>query len=1029
VLAKMAAIKTITLTLLLWSAPLLALDPSLDVSQHGHTAWTARNGFSAGAIFAMAQTPDGYLWLGSEFGLFRFDGVQAVPWHPPAGQKLPERPYALLVTRDGTLWIGTFAGLVSWNGDKLTSYPEIGDRFVTSLLEDREGTVWAGLLGSTSDAPTGQLCAIRSGHAQCDLQGGAFGTFVWSLFEDSAGSLWAGAESGVWRWKPGSPRRYEAPGMRIGDLTRTDDGHVLIGVSGGGLLQIAGDRLESHPIRDATNRDRLLPDRNVDSNKLLRDRDGGLWIGTRQRGLVHVHNGRTDIFTKADGLSGDISCSLFEDREGNIWVATTGGLDRFRELPVTTLSAKQGLSSDAALSVLAATDGSIWVAAEDGLTRWKNGQATVLDTASGLPHDRAQSLVQDDRGRLWVFTNGGLAYLTNDDRFIGVPGVPSKEVFSMKGDGAGGLWLSTNKSLLHMRDGRLVETLDWPVMGRHQQAKAVVPDQGGVWLAFWNGGGVLYFGDGKVRASYTPADGLGEGPVAALQLDRDGALWAATQQGGLSRIKDGRVATLTTRNGLPCDTIHWSMEDDDRALWLYAACGLVRITRTELDAWIADPKRRIETAVWDAADGVRLNAVAASSYNPTVAKSSDGRLWFLSKEGVQVVDPRHLPFNRVPPPVHIEKVFADGSLYWQPLPGETVSTVTLPPLTRELQIDYVGLSFVAPESMQFRIKLEGQDDDWRVPVNPRHSRYTNLRPGKYTLRVKASNNSGVWNEQGDALELWVAPAYYQTNWFRALCVAAGIALLWAAHQVRLRQLHHQFDMTLDARVGERTRIARELHDTLLQSAHGVLLRFQTVSELLPERPTEAKATLDRAIEQTAAFITEARDEVQGLRDSTIQTNDLALAINSLGEGLANDFVARGRVTFHVAVEGESRDLHPVVRDEIYKTATEALRNAFRHAQARSIEVEIRYDNEQFRLRVRDDGRGIDRAVLSGQGSEGHYGLPGLRERAALIGGKLDVWSEVDSGTELELRVPARTAYATARRSSWWPRKLARKAKA
>ena len=1011
------------LTLLLGAVPALALDPSLEVSQYGHAAWTARNGFSVGAIFAMAQTPDGYLWLGSEFGLFRFDGIEAVPWQPPAGQKLPDRPYALLVTRDGTLWIGTFAGLVSWKGDTLTRYPEIGERFVTSLLEDREGTVWAGLLG-TSDPPTGQLCAIRSGRAQCDLQGGAFGTFVWSLFEDSAGTLWAGAESGVWRWKGGSPRRYETPGMRIGDLTRTDAGDVLIGVSGGGLLQFAGDRLESYPIRDATHRDRMLPDRNVDSNKLLRDRDGGLWIGTHQRGLVHIHNGRTDVFTKADGLAGDISCSLFEDREGNIWVATTGGLDRFRELPVTTLSATQGLSSDATLSVLAATDGSLWVAAQNGLTRWKNGQATVFDASSGLPRDRTQSLFQDDRGRIWVFTDGGLAYLTKDDRFVGVAGVPSNEVFSMTEDRAGGLWLSTPKSLLHMRDGRVVESFAWPVMGRHQQAKAVVPDQGGVWLAFWSGGGVLYFKEGKVRASYTAADGLGEGPVAALQLDREGAVWAATQEGGLSRIKDGRIATLTTRNGLPCDTIHWSMEDDDRSLWLYAACGLVRITRKDLDAWIADPKRRMETAVWDAADGVRLNAAAASSYSPTAAKSTDGRLWFLSKEGVQVVDPRHLPFNGVPPPVHIEKVFADGTLHWQQRPGGTASTIHLPPLTRELQIDYVGLSFVAPESMQFRIKLEGQDEDWRVPVNPRHSRYTNLRPGKYTLRVKASNNSGVWNEQGDTLELWVAPAYYQTNAFRALCVAAFMALLWAAHQVRLRRVRHQFEMTLEARVGERTRIARELHDTLLQSFHGLLLKFQTASYLLPHRPAEAKERLESAIDHAARAITEGRDAVQGLRGPVVEGNDLAVAITTLADELATDPSVDRPPAFRVAVEGQARDLRPIVRDEIYKIAAEALRNAFRHAGAGRVEAEFRYDDREFRLRLRDDGRGIDPGVLAGKGIEGHFGLRGMPERAALMGGKLAVWSEVGAGTEIELRLPARAAYATPRPDSWWSRLFA-----
>jgi signal transduction histidine kinase len=276
----------------------------------------------------------------------------------------------------------------------------------------------------------------------------------------------------------------------------------------------------------------------------------------------------------------------------------------------------------------------------------------------------------------------------------------------------------------------------------------------------------------------------------------------------------------------------------------------------------------------------------------------------------------------------------------------------------------------------------------------------------------------VWNEQGDTLEFSVDPAYYQTNWFRALCACILLALLWAAYQLRVRQLHHQFEMTLEARVGERTRIARELHDTLLQSAHGVLLRFQTVSELLPERPMEAKERLDNAIEQTADFITEARDQVQGLRDSTLQGNDLALAISTLGQELGTDSASH-RPAFRVAVEGETRNLHPILRDEIYKVAAEALRNAFRHSRARQIEVEIRYDNEQFRLRVRDDGKGIDPAVLEGKGTEGHYGLPGMRERATLIGGKLVVWSEVDAGTEVEVRVPAGTAYATAERRSWF----------
>jgi signal transduction histidine kinase/ligand-binding sensor domain-containing protein len=1024
--AGLALITICTLSLLLGSPPVLALNPSLDISQYAHNAWTVREGFSLGTIFAMAQTPDGYLWLGGEFGLFRFDGIHFEAWQPPAGQQLPAAPYSLLVTRDGTLWIGTFAGLATWKDGKLTPRPEVGGQFVTSLLEHHNGTVWIGVLGNSLGAG-GRLCAIRMDSSRCYGEDGALGSFVWSLHEDNSGTLWVAAESGLWRWQPGPARRYATPDVRIDDLSKGDAGEVLIAVRGAGIKQFIDDKIESYPIRGGTNPNVLLADREVDSNKLLRDRDGGLWIGTHERGLIHVHHRRTDVFTKADGLSGNIIAGLFEDREGNIWVSTAEGLDRFRVLPVTTISTRQGLSSDKVNSVLAARDGSVWVGSDDGLTRWKDGQTTTFRKVNGLPDDVVQSLFQDDGGRIWAFTGHGLAYF-KDGRFAAADAVPSKEVYSITGDKAGNLWLSGNRGLSHLLDGRLVEHFPWSALGRHQQAKVVLPEQGGVWLAFWIDGGVSYFKDGQVRASYTAAHGLGNGPVAGLRLDREGALWAATEEGGLSRIKDGRTATLTTKNGLPCDRIHWSIEDDDRSLWLYSTCGLVRIPRSELDAWIADPRRRIQTTLWDAADGVMLRAIPPAYFGPSVAKSADGKLWFMGGEGVQVVDPLHLADNKLPPPVHIEQIVADHKIYWQNLPGASVPDVRLAPRTRDLRIDYTALSLVAPEKIHFKYKLEGQDSEWREVVNDRQVQYSNLPPGHYRFRIKASNNSGVWNEEGTSLDFSVAPAYWQTDWFRALCAISVLALLWAAHQWRLRQVHHQFEMTLDARVDERTRIARELHDTLLQGAHGLLLRFQTVSQLLPERPLEAKQKLDSAIDQTADFITDARDEVQGLRESAVQSNDLALAISTLGEELATDSTGQ-RSAFRVAVEGKARDLHPIVRDEVYKIAAEALRNASRHAQARKIEVEIRYDEEQFRLRVRDDGRGIDPAIVSRQSTEGHYGLPGMRERATLIGGKLTVWSELGTGTEVELWVPASSAYTADRRASWLSRKLAGKAKA
>jgi signal transduction histidine kinase len=318
--------------------------------------------------------------------------------------------------------------------------------------------------------------------------------------------------------------------------------------------------------------------------------------------------------------------------------------------------------------------------------------------------------------------------------------------------------------------------------------------------------------------------------------------------------------------------------------------------------------------------------------------------------------------------------------------------------------------------------LEPLDRSWNlVDAKRRVATFTTLPAGQYTLRVQGSNNRGVWNEDGVTLSLKVLPPWWGTTWFRTAGVAVLLALLWAGYQLRLLQLHHQFDMTLEARVGERTRIARELHDTLLQSFHGLLLRFQTASYLLPERPADAKQELDGAIEYAAKAITEGRDAVQGLRSSTVAANDLAVAIRTLGDELATGASVHSTPAFRVGVEGHPRDMRPIVRDEIYKIAAEALRNSFRHAAARQIEAEIRYDDTEFRLRVRDDGKGIDQEVLAAQGIEGHYGLRGMPERAALIGGKVSVWSEVGAGTEVELRVPSSAVFAAARGRSWWSR--------
>jgi signal transduction histidine kinase/ligand-binding sensor domain-containing protein len=1033
---------TITVSLVAILAPCaIALNRSLDVTQYAHTAWKASQGFSPGVISSIAQTPDGYLWLGTEFGLRRFDGVRSVPWQATVGDHLAEVPIrSLRAAHDGGLWIGTLTGLASWKDGKLTHYPALDGYTVEALLEDREGTIWAGARA----ADIGRLCTIQNGKTQCYGEDVRFGTGVTLLYEDSRGNVWAVGTTGLWRCKPGPPKFYG-----IGDaahsilaLLESDDGGILI-ARHDGIIKLRNGKAEAFSVPAGTN---------IRPQRLFRDRDGGLWIGAAvDFGLLHIHEGTTDHYGPDQGLSGGSVMCIFEDREGSIWVATGDGLDRFREFAIPTYSVEQGLASYGLDSVLSTRDGSLWMGTSHGLNRLNKGQITVYrkrsETSSrgaaqssgfgvgskalpsrtareiidpGLPEDLITTLFEDKAGKIWVASVAGVSFYESG-RFTPIPSLPPGSVFSITDDLAGNVWLTQEGGLFRVRGARVVERIPWAKLGRKKPADALLHDaaQGGLWLGFLDGG-VAYFQDGQLRTSYGQREGLAEGMVYGFSVDGNGALWAATE-GGLSRIKDGRVLTLTRQNGLPCNTVHWMREDDFQSVWINLPCGLVRIARSELDAWVSHPERTIQMTVFDSSDGVKSHRVHSgydAMVNAIVTKAADGRFWFVPFGGVSVIDPHNLHENKLPAPVHIEQITADDKTY------DAKNGLRLPPRIRDLVIDYTAVSLMAPEKMQFRVKLEGQDSNWRVPVNPRHTHYTNLAPKHYRFRVIACNNSGVWNEQGDTLEFSVAPAYYQTNWFRSLCGAVFLALLWTLHQFRLHQQARQFNMTLEARVGERTRIARDLHDTLLQSFQGLLPRFQAAIYKLPQGAVEARKTLEAAVDQASQAITEGRDAVQGLRMSTVEKNDLAMAIQTIGEELraAGD---QGSPAFEVVVEGKSRSLHPILRDEAYRIAAEALRNAFRHAQARHIEAQIQYGQKQFRLHVRDDGRGIDREVLSGDGRAGHFGLHGMRERAELAGGRLTVWSEVDSGTEVELSIPASRAYATLSRRSWFFQKLSK----
>ncbi len=766
----------VLLTLLALCPGGFALDPSLEVGQYAHTSWNFRNGFLNGAVYAIAQANDGYLWLGTQSGVFRFDGVRATPLLLPAGKELPSSAVgALLFARDGTFWMGTFDGLASWKDAKLTEYPALAHQTVIALLESRDGTIWAGGFGS----PTGKLCAIRSGNTRCYGEDGSLGPAVASLFEDKQGSLWVGAATGLWRWNPGSPTRMlEKPIPNSQAFTLGDQGAGAM-VAVDSVYQLAGGKFVDYPLHGAPSP--------LTARTLLRDRNGGLWIGTQAHGIVHSFEGRTFVFTQADGLTSDMVVALFEDREGTIWVATPKGLDQFRESPIGSLPVNAGLSSTTTTSILAAHDGSIWIGTADGLNRWHDGRMRIYRTRTdpGLPDDSIQSLFEDERGRIWVSGFRGLAVFGNE-KFTPVPSVPAGIVHAITSDNHGGLWLSMwlgteDYGLVHLVGGAITEQVPWRKLGGGPGTGLASETDGGVWTGLLSGG-IAFFRAGQIQnVPLTDASGRSR-RMLELGRGRDGALWAATEN-GLSRIANGRVGTLSTANGLPCNAVHW-IQDDEASYWLYTRCGLVRIARTEMEAWTADYGRTIRAMTFDTADGVRPVA-ALKGYRPAVTRSPDGKIWFLNGETVSVIDPTRIHINNLPPPVHIERIVADDKAY-DLKPG-----IRLPANVRNLRFDYTALSLVAPEKVHFRYKLEGQNRNWHEVINERQAAYTNLPPRNYRFLVMASNNSGVWNEAGDTLEFSIAPAYYQTNWFRALLAAAFLGLMWAAYQFRVRLLQRE----------------------------------------------------------------------------------------------------------------------------------------------------------------------------------------------------------------------------------------------
>jgi len=675
-----------------------------------------------------------------------------------------------------------------------------------------------------------------------------------------------------------------------------------------------------------------------------------------------------------------------------------------------TYSSIQGLGAQPVGSVEARRDGSITVATYSSLDSIRGSAIIPKEAQSGL-HVSGPTL-EDHQGNLWAGTrNGGLVVMIDGRWRVVRKGDGKGVIISLAEDTDHAIWAEFAGA-----QARLFRAENFQVRKEFKPpqipaAFSVIADPlGGVWLSIVDEG-LMHYQKGEWQTlsmepllrKYSRVGG-----IFNLSVDSADALWGAASHGVVGYRK-GNLQLLTERNGLPCESAYATISDLHNNLWILTRCGLVRIANSELERWWADPESRLQISTFTAIDGFR----SGIPYNrPAATRSSDGKLWFQNRSVVMMIDPDKLGGNTVVPPVHVEQVIADRRVY------AAQNGLRFPPRMHQLELDYTGLSFVAPSKVLFRYMLEGYDSQWQEPGTRRAAFYNDLRPGKYTFRVIACNNSGLWNTEGASLEFDIPPAFYQTSWFRALCGAAFLALLWVFYQFRLRQLEQQYSALMEERVGERTRIARELHDTLLQSLHGVMFQFQAARNMLPRSPENAMKTLDEAISGTRGAIAESRDAIHDLRSQPVAEEDLAQLLEAVGEELAGaKSETQNSTTFRVIVEGEPQKLSTGLQGEVYRIAREVMRNAFRHAGACQIETEIRYDKSQLRLRLRDDGRGIDPKVLEVSRRPGHWGLPGVRERAERIGARLKIWSEQGAGTEIELTVPAAIAYEGARVNS------------
>jgi signal transduction histidine kinase/ligand-binding sensor domain-containing protein len=957
--------------------PAHALDATRALTQSLHRIWQVQQGLPQGTIYSILQTSDGYLWLGTQSGLVRFDGIGFTTVYQAGGISLDKLWIQdLLEDADHNLWLATAAdGLYRLHDGAAVRYTKndgLPSDSVQCLMLDHRGILWVSTNEGIVNFVGGKFVGVpgvvpRSPHGICESEDGT----IWVGGDGNQISVWNGAEF-VPRTLTSVPATASVRAVRC-----VAGGIVWIGTSNG-LIRLKGS--EEHRIGRS---DGLADDSVI---CLADSADGSLFVGTKD-GFSRVRGGEIESFRTQDGLSQSTVFALRLDREGSLWVGTKHGLNQFLDRRTVPFTASEGLPSNDTGPVCSDSLGNMWVGTIGaGLSRFDGHHFSVLTTKDGLSSDKIFALLGDDHGGLWIGTDRGINHLEGghvDRSFTTAEGLPSNDVHALLFDAQGALWVGTSAGVASLRGARFIEPTraGGPL---RSSIHAMANHAGLVFIAAGNGQ-IFTCQDDKLQL--LPAAELATYDVDAFLEDSDSVLWMGTRGGGLLAYDEHGTRHYGMKDGLYDDDVYGIVADSSGNLWVGCSKGIFSVSRADLRKYDAGLLRTLNSTPFSPTDQQRT-IECKSGVQPATAKSADGQIWFATIHGVIVVDPGLMQRKVAAPPIVIEEAIINGNSV------NAASIPALAPGPTNVEFRYTGLSYVAPARMLFRYKLEGFDKDWIDAGQRREAFYTNLPPGNYQFLVTAGNIDGTWSAAASPVVFRLPPQFYQRRWFLPLCAVMALWGAWVVYRLRVRRIREQ----LHAVVTERSRIARELHDTLMQGFSGITMEMQALSTQL--EPSPQRNVLQEIIQDAGVCLREARQSIAGLRTNRDARSGL---INSI-EQATRQIVESKDVRLRLKLNPIPRYLPAEVEYNLLRIAQEAVSNAVKHSGARTIDVALDSTPRQLNMSIKDDGIGM-RSEAGQAAPPGHYGLIGMRERAAQIGAEFRLDSDAGRGTRISIELP------------------------